>query len=320
MGTIKIHVPGGLGNQLFAYYSALYFSQVTRSKLTVCLDDVNYSHDQKNYDITSFNLFRTKIDRTKFATRKRLQRRLINGLKRRSSTFKNIIEYITGYVSQGELDFSEHETARFNSTIESKVSKLLFNIVNLYGYFQNCEFIDMLPPELRKLELVNPSEEFNKLRRMAIIKEPIMVHIRLGNYLLSPFFENLGVLHVSYYRQSLNYVLEKFPGKEIWIITNSLQNAKKIYPEIAPSNIPVKFIENQLFFDDPAESLILLTFGCAIVCSNSTFSIVSALVNPNNRIVVVPKVLYRKQKIQKLKYLKNWHVIENLWLESKPEL
>jgi hypothetical protein len=155
---------------------------------------------------------------------------------------------------------------------------------------------------------------------MAIIKEPIMVHIRLGNYLLSPFFENLGVLHVSYYHQALNYVLEKFPGKEIWVFTNSLQNAKKIYPEIAPSNIPVKFIENQLFFDDPAESLILLTFGCAIVCSNSTFSIVSALVNPNNRVVVVPKVLYRQQEIQKYQYLKNWHSIENLWLESKPEL
>ena len=317
MGTIRIHVPGGLGNQLFAYFSALEFSQATQSRLTVCLDDVNYYHTKKNYDITSFYLSRARLDGKKFSKKRAAQRRFINGLKIRSSSLKNVVEYITGHMTQEEMIFSELETVRFTNIIESKVKKPLFNTVNLYGYFQNCEFIDKLNPEFRKLELVSPSEQFLKFKRMAIEKEPIMVHIRLGDFLLSPYFEQLGVLDSSYYRRALDYILKKFPGKEIWIFTNSLQKAKMVYSEISPSNNPLKFIEIQPLYDDPAESLLLLTLGCAIICSNSTFSLVSALVNPNNRIVIVPKTLYRRYEIPQLKYLKHWHQVENSWLESK---
>jgi len=320
MGTIRIYVPGGLGNQLFAYFSSLQFSLSTQSKLIVYLDDVNYTHDQREFDISSFNLLKTKINKRKFTNIKKIQSRLINGIKRRSKILKAATEYTLGYLNQGELDFFEPEIAKFDSAIKSIVNRPLFNTVNLYGYFQNCEFINKLNPELRKLQLADPSEEFTKLKHDAIVKQPIMIHIRLANYLQSPNFEKLGVLHPDYYQLALDYVLMKFPGREIWIFSHSAGNAKTLYPKIALFNTQVRYIEPKPNFDDPAESLILLTLGCAIICSNSTFSLISTLINPNNRTVVVPKKLYRQSGTKQLNYLKNWHLIENSWLQSKPNL
>jgi hypothetical protein len=320
MGRIRIHVPGGLGNQLFAYFAALQFSQLTHSKITVCLDDVNLSHNKNNLNISSFNLNYAKMEKQKFTYIKRLRRRFINGIKRRSNYLKNIIEYVDGNYIQEHSDFLDSDIDKLHEFIASKMKNKVFRNVNLYGYFQNLELVNRLSTDMRNLELLSPSKKFTELSHEATLKQPIMVHVRLGDYLLSPYFEKYGILHPNYYNRSLSFLLQKFPEKEIWIFTNSYHEAKILYPDFESFSVPIKYVESQPDSSDPAESIVLLTLGCAIICGNSTFSLVSALINPNNRMVIVPKNLYRQTKNLGMNYLKNWHTIENSWIKSKLEM
>jgi len=320
MRSIRIHVPGGLGNQLFAYFSALFFARENSSSLIVCIDTIDRSHSGGNSNIASFNLFPNRIDFRRTTKYARLKNRILNGIKRRSLFFNYIIDYIGGYIAQSQSGFFEHDIAIFQNKIKKILERQFFNTVNLHGNFQNCELIQKLPMEYKQLTLMNPSNWFKSMEVQAKNKLPIVIHIRLGDYFTSPDFEKSGVLDVNYYINALRHVLDIFPGREIWILSNDINRAQKYF-----SKIKIFAVDNKLQFiltepnADPAEELLLLTLGCAIICSNSTFSLISAMINPNDRIVVVPNKFYRSPNHLQFKYLQDWHLIKSEWMKINPE-
>jgi hypothetical protein len=311
MRTIRAHVPGGLGNQLTAYFVALSWSNETESKLVICLDSMDGSHTNGRFDITSFNLSTKYIDRTRKNKISTFRSRLINGIKRRNNIFKNFHHQIFGIVNQNELIFSDSEVGYFESIISHVLNRPVLKRVNLYGYFQNYKFIQDLDESERYLTLRNPSRWFQDMEEIARVKKPIMMHCRLGDYMSDHLSKVFGVLDYEYYQSALNALPEELIKKEVWLFSNDLEKAKELYSNISKN---LKFIECPLDAD-PAETLLLLTLGCAVIASNSSFSLISAVINQNERLILVPSTLFRKSDNIQNEYPGHWKKIESKWLD-----
>lgn len=310
MKIIKVHVPGGLGNQLFVYFVALKFSLENNSNLSISLDSYDRSHTNGNFDITSFNLISVKTKKIRFLNINKIFKRISNGIKRRSALYFKISDYMAGNVNQGEQSFFNSDIVDFRKRISNISSRRFFHTVNLHGYFQNYEFIEKLPANLKKLELISPSTWFCNLNRIAGEKKPIMIHIRAGDAFFKSHFENVGVLHPEYFRRALTRVISEFPDREIWVFSNDITKVKKIYSKV---HSELNFIETDMD-SDPAETLMLLTRSCALIASNSTFSLISSVINPSNRLIVVPNKLTKNGQLQP-NYLKTWVTVDSMWLE-----
>jgi len=312
MKVIRIHVPGGLGNQFFAYFAGLRFAMETNAKIAIALDSYDRSHTNGRYDITSFELLSIKTDNRGSSSIRKFLKRFVNGIRRRNKLFYKISDYVTGNVNQGEQSFQNSDINDFQNRINKVLSRKFYCNVNLYGYFHNYEFIQGLPVNMRQLKLVNPSTWFYDLDQEAKIKSPIMIHIRAGDAFFKSHFENVGVLHPEYFRTALNRVLTYFPDKEIWVFSNDIEKVKTIYSNIYSQ---LNFVDANMD-SDPAETLLLLTRACALIASNSTFSLISSVINPDSRLVVVPSNFMRNGEPQP-NYLNNWIIIKSRWLESE---
>jgi hypothetical protein len=310
MKIINVHVPGGLGNQLFAYFVALKFSLENNSYLSISLDSYDRSHTNGKFDITSFDLMSVKTKKIRFLNIHKNLKRISNGFKRRSTFYCKISDYTAGNVNQGEQSFFNSDIVDFRKRISDILSRRFFHKVNLYGYFQNYEFIEKLPTNFKKLDLVNPSTWFCNLNEAAGKKKPIMIHIRAGDAFFKSHFENVGVLHPEYFRRALTRVISEFPDREVWVFSNDITKVKRIYSKI---HSKLNFIETDME-SDPAETLMLLTRSCALIASNSTFSLISSVINTNDRLIVVPNKLTKNGQSQP-NYLKKWITVDSIWLE-----
>jgi hypothetical protein len=122
---------------------------------------------------------------------------------------------ITTHISNG-VGFSDtHENLR-NSLI--------------IGYFQTYIWasLEKIKGELVNLELENPSDNLAKYQKLAEIEKPLVVHIRLGDYLNESSF---GIPSEMYYQNALRELFDPNKHKKIWIFTNDQSGAENLFPK-----------------------------------------------------------------------------------------
>jgi hypothetical protein len=160
------------------------------------------------------------------------------------------------------------------------------------GYFQSSKVCEnpIVKSELMEMKIARPSEKFLELESSARETTPIVVHIRLGDYLLENSF---GIPSSKYYATGIQYLLDSTSNSSIWLFSNN--------PLRALDLIPSKFRGMVFVVPDEAlssaETLELMRFGSAYVIANSTFSWWGAMLShTKNAPVIIPVPWFKSGK------------------------
>jgi hypothetical protein len=147
---------------------------------------------------------------------------------------------------------------------EVKIRKLN----NLFiGYFQSYKWVSKSETLalFRNLRLRNDSSELVSYRELAIIEKPLIVHVRLGDYV---GHNDFGIPSPEYFSGAIQEILSKGVAKKIWLFSDDLENATNYLPNIDKSIIRlIPEVDNSA-----SATLEVMRLGLAYVISNSTFS------------------------------------------------
>jgi hypothetical protein len=188
----------------------------------------------------------------------------------------------------------------------------------IVGYFLTHRYLDELRHENRmpKLALSKESEWFRDQLQKLEATNPIVIHVRRGDYLQS---ENdyIGALSLNYYLKALRLITREnessIRGRPIWVFSDQPSLVREEFRG-------VKEFERAEFIEapdasDPAESLILMSSASSIVISNSTFSWWSAALSQDAEIVA-PNKWFKKSDDPDSLIPSSWLRAESSWLEK----
>jgi hypothetical protein len=271
-----IVITGGLGNQLFQYIAGLAFCEEGELRLDLTLGNLRTGnkgsspleriHLKENVNIlqasgsTNWNgriylyLLRVSTNPSKFES-SRIWRHII-GLCSSiyfSAYFKDVLKVV---ISEG-IGYFEPSRSKMNC---------------LYvGYFQSYKYLEKYGNDFEVVPK-KLSETLIKLFADSSGTRVLMVHIRLGDYLLEKSFGNLSP---DYYRKALDYHFSTSNFDELWIFSEDV--------EAAQSYIPREFISKSKFIqdidNDEIYSLLAMSRADGFVIANSTFSWWGATLN-----------------------------------------
>ena len=134
------------------------------------------------------------------------------------------------------------------------------------GYFQSYKWLEIAQ---RKAKITFALEEFSSaledFKSLAEVEQPLVVHVRLGDYLAENGF---GTPDKSYYEEAIQKALSTKKFRKIWLFSDDPQGALLKMP--ANLDIDVRVMPD--FGGSSAATLEAMRFGKGYVIGNSTFS------------------------------------------------
>jgi hypothetical protein len=288
----RVLLMGGLGNQLFQYATATYVAeggQITfesklgnprknshgKPELMSLVSETEYAlggelkTSKFVQKMINYSIRKSAASGTPRKFIRTLEFLILVGLKIQNSSLKSV------YISPGlGLDVG------LNSTISPSF---------LIGYFQSRLMLDDKDvfSKMMDLSVQKPSTDFLKSESQIREAKPLVIHVRLGDYLLEPSF---GIPSVGYLESGLRYLVAKTKVERIWLFSDD--------PQKAISLIPEEFKAKAFVVDNPnlsaAESLQLMRYGSGYLIANSTFSWWAAQLRfDRNAPVVAPRPWFK---------------------------
>lgn len=267
--TTFVPLTGGLGNQLFQFAASLSLQD-----RRVCLLS-KLGRPRLNSDllpaIASFtlpqnvNLFREKTS-SSFLT-KVYGYVLRTGISPRSWESAAIAKKLTLLAASIFLSTRYRVILKLSRASGVGYSAIPSTSNFVIGYFQTYRFAQLphVNSKLRAMRFARESDIVEKYKKLSIDEAPIVVHMRLGDYLTESSF---GIPSEEYYRSAIQKLVLKFPGSRIWLFSDDPVEAQRKFPnELKHKLRIVEEVET-----DPAAILDCMRFGVAYVIANSTFS------------------------------------------------
>jgi hypothetical protein len=294
-----VRLVGGLGNQLFIYFAGLYVSRKAGTKLVCDLSYLDTDVSKHGVAITSFDLEGVFVRHSKWKINTKIAfNRIISFLSIKSNHFTRIYQYISRtHVSQGIGYDADLEIIRPD--------------LRLFGYFQTWKYARAVNNQSQlALKIKNPSDWFIQLKSIAEHEQPIMIHVRHGDYYQE---QNsfIGVLGASYYKNAIREVRAAGLSSPIWVFSNDVESARKL---LSPHlDREVTWVVSPAG-TDAAEELALMQFGGAHIIANSTFSWWGAFLSRSTKIVIAPRAWFKDQREPLDLIPPEWRRIENDWI------
>ena len=175
-----IRLQGGLGNQLFIWSTAHYLSRITNKPIRIVCNPRNvhiFIEQLANVSKQDIRLVRGKSVRIFFI--------IFEFLKIKNQKLFELINFKNHF-------FAEQQNLEISREI---LSKALF----IQGFFQRAWIVEEVWDILRR-EISEVSEYFSE-NRMEMLSEKTAMHVRRGDYVLSP--NTWGLLSLQYYKEAL---------------------------------------------------------------------------------------------------------------------
>lgn len=276
-GAIGVCLAGGLGNQLFQLAAGLDAANGSELRL---ISNLSYprSHLPGSPDIAGFEL--PKLVTVRSVPRKpeppSMNMRVADVLLR-NSTSKNRFNRSRASWACLELAASAALSALHRTPVwvlastsvgfEPRLRKVK-NGALLIGYFQTPRYFSnsVVREQMRALRLAASSRWVRDGARSAAKTHPLVVHIRLGDYLLDPKF---GGLTRQYYQTAIQSLRDRGHGGPLWLFSDEPEKALLLLPE--PERGRAHVITPPPTDSHPAHSLELMRGGSAYVLSHSTY-------------------------------------------------
>lgn len=267
-----IYLMGGLGNQLFQLAAGIYYSHQQNKRLIIDDSFGNFRRDSKgNADL--FALTHGQLDRVQQKSKisyilnrsigLQLRISLNSGLNILNKVFSLVLRNINSFL----LSIRFHSRVKVFIPSDLGYQSLPKSGKTNYfvGYFQTYIFAsnNYVNNELRRLILTKSN--LHKFYELANLEIPLIVHVRLGDYL-----ENLkfGVLSRDYYQKSISWMMEEYSLGKIWVFSDDINLAKNYIPTEFHSLC--RWEGNK--FEAASETLEKMRMGKAYVIGNSTLS------------------------------------------------
>jgi hypothetical protein len=263
-----VRIVGGLGNQLFGLVFGLAVSEKINAELILDGSFVSLgSNATRKIAVRDFDLEPFSVSYTG---------KIIQNIPFLRSS--SLIRKITGRILR-----------IFKRSIpeEDLVDSFNFKVGQVFtGYFHNWSYADYLFQKHSdfKLNLKSKSQTLLTIEKNLQLKEPICVHVRLGDFLVH---SNLySTLPEKYYLEAITQIQKIFPNREVWIFSESKSELTNHYPELV--KISHLVIDQETTISD-TEAFYLLSISKFLVTSNSTFSLWAAwFVEKSNNYAIVP--------------------------------
>ena len=300
---LTIHFSGGLGNQLFQL-TYLKFQEARGLKVngeygTLPVRKNSFGHPWiEEICVPKISLKKTRLHR------KLIFRVFIFIMHRKQYFYLRTTRLTKGFALSRGI-FSKTKTKiiteiGFNPEIHYPHSG------DLFGYFQSNHWADLIVSQnfvkIPKL----PSELYSR----ALIENPLIVHVRIGDYSENP---EMGILGVDYYHTGISEFLNSCPNASIWLFSDT--------PESALSRIPIEFHKIVHFMDSPndspLETLEKMRLGAGYVLANSTLSWWAAYLAYNSSApVFAPSPWFKELVEPKNLFPSNWVRRDARWEHS----
>jgi hypothetical protein len=288
--VIYIKLMGGLGNQLFQFASGLYYSLNSDSKLVI--DDSFGNHRTNSTGAAAIFSYSSKEFKTisgysrniylQRVTDKILSLLIRLSLKSSRKIAYRLFTYVLLVVSNVLMSIRLKRMVKIICPNEIGYKYLAINshFTYLHGYFQTFRFASDPKVKDRLASLTIKNSSVTRFSELATREKPLIIHIRLGDYLQE---SNFGVLSAEYYKKSINLMLSKFTFKHIWVFSDEIDKAK-FY-------IPAEYTSMCRWIDDKgvsaAETLEKMRLGNGYIIGNSSFSWWGAFLSYNNETPVI---------------------------------
>ena len=248
MIVIKVH--GGLGNQMFQY--ALYYS-MKKKGIDAYLDTetffLNNTKDFLAYHLDIFDIHYDEMPKGVFSNYIRDENNLIHKFIRR-------LPFFPGY-------YGEKETSKFDPNVFSlKGNKYL------EGYWQSSKYFEDSIDELKSVFTYKGdfSDTNINYRDEMINSESVSIHIRRGDYLKLPQYQN--ICSEDYYLRAINYIKTIVHSPVFFVFTNDIEWSKQFFRDNSEKVIFVTGNDVQHSYMD----MILMSYCRHHIMANSSFS------------------------------------------------
>jgi len=320
MANNFLYLTGGLGNQLFQVTYAIFQSDKRELTLDTTLGNPRVSVDGEvellHYQLPS-NILVVGNKRKANELYSRIAHYLLRtNLSGNSLQRKKLIKKSTQIL--GSLLLSIHLRRLINARVSSDIGfdqkqNQILNSSFFIGYFQTYRWAS----EPRVLEVLNQltpirmSRIASELIELAKISQPIIVHVRLGDYVGESGF---GIPSTSYYMNALDDLLKSNKGRNIWVFSDEIDKAKLHLPDI--------FLNQYKWITEPslnsAETLEVMKYGEDYVIANSTFSWWGAFLRKNQDArVIAPSPWFQDGRSPSGIIPADWQLVDAFTTDSK---
>jgi hypothetical protein len=269
---------GGLGNQLFQVALALKLAQFNRVHLVYGVHPTRKGFVFTEQFIDSLRSYGIEVVQS---NNSRVYRKLCNFLLRLSTSEGRYINGVVGLLNKSFSTLSRcipnlkvmhvNNGIGFDAHLKINSSpKTVIGYMQTYEYASSNESRNILG---RLLDQV-PSSYVQGYLALAEREKPLVVHVRLGDYMLDP---NFGFLDANYFYNHVKEAWKSGIYGKIWIFTDS--------PDVAQNMIKIDFTSEIRWITHPEDSAIdllnVMRLGHGYVLSNSTFGWWAAFLKKN---------------------------------------
>lgn len=260
---VTVYLRGGLGNQLFQYFTALEITKRFGGKIVL---DTSLLPLWEFVDYRGISVFPFQLDSFDFtgevsrgALYKILPQSLSHFLYTRFAQFERGF-FTLPALGNVRKNLLVNDAIVDLSTIEPKFRELHLNSLCLSTH-------PKLEPDDRDLlalsRPVYPSEWFKSQAKLIESERPVAIHIRLGDHVrLGAGFDR------PYLERAMGWLRDRGIASQIWIFSDEPDLASEIL-----NGLPFEFRIMQPPVDSPPlESLVLMSMASTLVMAQSTFS------------------------------------------------
>jgi hypothetical protein len=265
-----LHLTGGLGNQLFQLAAGLNFSsdKVLRISVRNGKPRLNSSGEPE--------LFSFKMPHNVMVIEEQRYSKFVSKvfgymirMSANPSRFENIwfvnfsMRILASFVAS--CYFRSFITIRKASGVGyvggERNGNLFIGYFQTFKYAESAEVFELL----RNIEIRDRGPQFNALVDSISSENPIVVHLRRGDYVNENRF---GLIGIDYYLEAIKELLKSDAYSSIWVFSDDLDEAKRLFA----GQFTIRCVYVGDVDGSSASALELMRHGKAFVIGNSSFS------------------------------------------------
>lgn len=294
---VTFRIVGGLGNQLFILAAAKFYSN--QRYATVLIDRAFLNKDLSKHwvSIESFKVSENFKDTGNVLKMNQFVDRVWSYFVARSGVLNSLGQRLLGIYSSKKLGFDPN--------LEITSAKYI------KGYFQTWKYAEKVKDELyQELELKTPSLWYLEMQGIAKMKNPIVLHVRRGDF-KNEVNSYMGLLSEDYYRRAFEHLRAEGNQYPVWVFSDEHRIAREVLKFLDSED--VTWVSHPKEVSSPEEEMMLMRFGSAHVIANSTFSWWAAYLSRSTECVIAPSKWFKDIDDPEELIPPTWTRIESSW-------
>jgi len=263
-GTVRVHLRGGLGNQLFQYGAGFALARESKRNLVIdsrllpvkaeSIRGISHWPEQISLFDKDSQFIRGNSGQVEFRVLSRLlqYQRLMHEWGARLGT----------------RFYPQNVFANESGNFSERFLNLQGDQIHINSYCNDRKFFLGRDEEIRERVLSPKVITAQASKAIEISREvrPIGLHVRLGDYKNLPHV--YGQFDEGYYLRAISLLQELAGSKRIWLFSDEPKLARNLMPGLPDSVEVPNFLENLSGY----ETLLVLASTSSLVASSSSFS------------------------------------------------